>query len=76
MGASVIEKHFILDRSIGGPDASFSLNEEEFTLMVKTVREAEKSIGASKLFSHRKTKRRKGFFPFSLCGKGYTGWRR
>ncbi|MDI9355576.1 MAG: pseudaminic acid synthase [Chitinophagaceae bacterium] len=45
MGASVIEKHFILDRSIGGPDASFSLNEEEFTLMVKTVREAEKSIG-------------------------------
>ncbi|MDM1362589.1 pseudaminic acid synthase [Myroides marinus] len=44
-GAKVIEKHFILDRSIGGPDASFSMNEEEFTAMVKSVREAEKAIG-------------------------------
>lgn len=44
-GAKIIEKHFILDRSIGGPDASFSMNEEEFTEMVKTVREAEKAIG-------------------------------
>jgi pseudaminic acid synthase len=44
-GAQIIEKHFILDRSIGGPDASFSMNEEEFTAMVKAVREAEKAIG-------------------------------
>lgn len=44
-GAKIIEKHFILDRSIGGPDASFSMNEEEFTSMVKAVREAESSIG-------------------------------
>jgi pseudaminic acid synthase len=44
-GARIIEKHFILDRSIGGPDASFSMNEEEFTAMVKAVREAEKAIG-------------------------------
>ena len=44
-GAKIIEKHFILDRSIGGPDASFSMNEEEFTTMVKAVREAEKAIG-------------------------------
>lgn len=44
-GAKIIEKHFILDRSIGGPDASFSLNEEEFTAMVKAVREAELAIG-------------------------------
>lgn len=44
-GAKIIEKHFILDRSIGGPDASFSMNEEEFTQMVKAVREAEKAIG-------------------------------
>ncbi len=29
-GAKIIEKHFILDRSIGGPDASFSMNEQEF----------------------------------------------
>jgi pseudaminic acid synthase len=45
LGAKIIEKHFILDRSIGGPDASFSMNEEEFTEMVKAVREAEKAVG-------------------------------
>ena len=44
-GAKIIEKHFILDRSIGGPDASFSMNEQEFAEMVKAVREAEKAIG-------------------------------
>lgn len=44
-GAKIIEKHFILDRAIGGPDASFSMNEEEFTAMVKAVREAESAIG-------------------------------
>jgi pseudaminic acid synthase len=44
-GAKIIEKHFILDRSIGGPDASFSMNEEEFTAMVKVIREAESAIG-------------------------------
>ena len=45
LGARVIEKHFILDKSIGGPDASFSLDEKEFTEMVKAVREAERAIG-------------------------------
>lgn len=44
-GAKIIEKHFILDRSIGGPDATFSMNEEEFTAMVQAVREAESAIG-------------------------------
>jgi pseudaminic acid synthase len=44
-GAKIIEKHFILDRSIGGPDASFSMNEVEFSAMVKAVREAESAIG-------------------------------
>ena len=43
--AKIIEKHFILDRAIGGPDASFSMNEEEFTAMAKAVREAELAIG-------------------------------
>lgn len=45
-GAKIIEKHFILDRSIGGPDASFSMNEQEFTQMVNSVREAERAIGS------------------------------
>jgi pseudaminic acid synthase len=45
LGAKIIEKHFILDRSIGGADASFSITEVEFTDMVKVVREAERAIG-------------------------------
>ena len=45
LGARIIEKHFIIDRSIGGPDASFSMNEQEFTEMVKAVRAAEKAVG-------------------------------
>lgn len=45
IGARVIEKHFIIDRSIGGPDASFSLDEAEFSAMVKAVREAEVTVG-------------------------------
>lgn len=45
MGAKMIEKHFILDHSIGGADASFSMDEAEFKQMVKAVREAESAIG-------------------------------
>ncbi|MCY4780814.1 pseudaminic acid synthase [Sphingobacterium sp. UT-1RO-CII-1] len=44
-GAKIIEKHFILDRSIGGADASFSMNEGEFADMVRAVRAAEQAIG-------------------------------
>ena len=44
-GAKIIEKHFILNHSIGGPDASFSMDENEFKLMVKSVRDAENSVG-------------------------------
>lgn len=45
LGAKIIEKHFILDKSIGGADASFSLDVQEFTEMVTSVRNAEKAIG-------------------------------
>lgn len=45
MGATIIEKHFIIDRAIGGPDSAFSMNEEEFTEMVNDIRDAEKAIG-------------------------------
>lgn len=44
-GAVMIEKHFIIDRSIGGPDAAFSMDEKEFTQMVKDIRMAEAAIG-------------------------------
>ena len=45
LGACMIEKHFILDRSIGGPDAFFSMNELEFSQMVKDIRTVESAIG-------------------------------
>lgn len=44
-GAKVIEKHIKLDNSIQGPDTSFSLNEQEFTMMVNSVRHAEVALG-------------------------------
>lgn len=48
LGASIIEKHFCLDRSIKNPDASFSMNPSEFQQMVKDIRQAERAIGIVK----------------------------
>jgi pseudaminic acid synthase len=45
LGATLIEKHFILDRSIGGPDAAFSMEKVEFAAMVKAIRNVEKALG-------------------------------
>lgn len=45
LGASLVEKHFILDRSIGGPDAAFSMEIGEFAAMVKSIRNVEQAIG-------------------------------
>lgn len=46
LGAEVVEKHFIINRSIGGPDAAFSMDEKEFTQMVNDVRNVEKALGS------------------------------
>lgn len=46
LGGKIIEKHFILDKSIGGPDASFSMDPQEFKAMVDFVRDAEASLGS------------------------------
>jgi pseudaminic acid synthase len=56
LGAKIIEKHFILDRAIGGPDASFSLNKEEFAEMVKAVRAAESAVGVADYSISEKSK--------------------
>ena len=45
LGASVIEKHFTLDRSGGGPDDSFSMEPAEFAQMVTDIRVAEQAMG-------------------------------
>lgn len=45
LGACVVEKHFILDKNIGGADAKFSLDENEFSKMVQAIRDTEKLLG-------------------------------
>jgi len=45
LGAEVVEKHFILDRSLGGPDSAFSMEPHEFKEMVSAVRNTEKVLG-------------------------------
>lgn len=45
LGAKVIEKHFILDKSIGGSDADFSMDKQEFKEMIKAIRDTEKLLG-------------------------------
>jgi len=46
LGAKVIEKHFILDRSIGGADADFSLDKKEFKEMIEAIRDTQKLLGS------------------------------
>jgi pseudaminic acid synthase len=45
LGACIVEKHFTLSRALGGPDAPFSLEPEEFKRMVSAIRLTEKSLG-------------------------------
>ena len=45
LGARFIEKHFILDKTIGGPDASFSLDPIEMKALVQSVRDIESALG-------------------------------
>ena len=47
MGASIIEKHFTLDKTFDGPDHSASLSVSELELLVKKIREMEIILGSS-----------------------------
>lgn len=60
LGARIIEKHFILDRNLGGADSSFSMEPEEFKLMVENVRNVEKTFGhiVSEISDYDRSKRR------------------
>lgn len=46
LGARIIEKHFILDRAMGGPDAFFSLVPDELKGLIEAVRATERAMGA------------------------------
>src|SRR4051812_31518052 len=45
LGACMFEKHLTLRRADGGPDAAFSLEPDEFASLVRSVRDAEASLG-------------------------------
>lgn len=45
LGASIIEKHLCISREIKNPDASFSMEPEEFKCMVQDIRNVEKALG-------------------------------
>lgn len=63
LGAQVIEKHLTLERSLGGPDAAFSLEPDEFEAMVDGVRRASKAVGnVDYSLSEKEAKRRRSLF--------------
>ena len=45
LGATVLEKHFTLDRNLRGPDHNASIEPDEFAALVKAVRNIEKALG-------------------------------
>jgi len=61
LGAKVIEKHFILDKSIGGADADFSLDKQEFKEMIQAVRDTEKLLGKVDYSMNEKKKKSRQF---------------
>ena len=61
LGAKIIEKHFILDRNMGGPDAAFSMEPAEFRSMVDAVRDVEKALGTVNYDLTEKTKKSRDF---------------
>lgn len=61
LGAKIIEKHFILDRKIGGADASFSLEPDQFKSMVEAIRNTEKALGEVTYKLSEKSKKSREF---------------
>lgn len=56
LGTKVIEKHFILDKRLGGPDSAFSIEPQEFSTMAKAVREVEELLGVESYELSQKSK--------------------
>lgn len=61
LGARVIEKHFILERKLGGVDSVFSLEPQEFAQMAKAVREVEELLGIPTYELSEKSKEGRAF---------------
>ncbi|MFX4284484.1 pseudaminic acid synthase [Aliarcobacter butzleri] len=61
LGAKVIEKHFIIDKSIGGADYGFSMDKKEFKQLVEAIRDTEKLIGVVDYSLNEKRKKQRRF---------------
>lgn len=61
LGAVIIEKHFILDRSMGGADAAFSMEPNEFRKMVDSIRAMESALGGKEIRLSAKVEKSRQF---------------
>lgn len=61
LGAKVIEKHFILDKKIGGPDSAFSLDKNEFKDFICQIRSTEEMLGTINYELDTKKKKNRRF---------------
>jgi N-acetylneuraminate synthase len=48
LGATVVEKHFTLDKSMEGPDHQFALEPDELNKMISAIRDTETALGSEK----------------------------
>lgn len=61
LGAKIIEKHFILDKKLGGPDCEFSMEPIEFKEMVTAIRNTEEALGTVNYKLSDKTRKNREF---------------
>lgn len=61
LGAKVVEKHFIIDKKIGGADSAFSLDKYEFGEMISAIRDTEKLLGKVEYDLNEKRKKQRRF---------------
>lgn len=69
LGASVIEKHFTINKNLRGPDHSSSANFEEFRLMVQSIRNIERAMGHGKKIASASEKKNLNIVRKSIVAK-------
>lgn len=69
LGASVIEKHFTLDRSMEGPDHKASLEPDELQAMVRAIRNIESALGNGEKKPSESEKKNIGIVRKSIVAK-------
>lgn len=75
LGATIVEKHFILSRTNGGPDSAFSMEPNEFREMVDSIRNVERALGNVKydITDYQRGKRRSLYARTDIhCGDVFT----